>query len=386
MGPLSSVAPDNSARPAYIPELDGVRGIAIAMVMALHFIASQAPEPQNAIERLAVSLSGYGMWGVDLFFVLSGYLITGLLWDSRGSPRYFSGFYMRRTLRIFPLYFGVLFVLTVLLPRDFLAANVPDALGIRDVQGWLWTYLANVYVALKGDFVIPYVSHFWTLAIEEHFYLLWPLVVRIASRGVVIRVAIALSLSALCARLVLAWTTDNHMWAHAFTLCRLDSLCIGAFFALWIRGPGGADVLKRAVTILPLLGVSLLVLMVLRFDGALQEASLALKQFLLAILVAILISTAAWTSGWRPMRKALCWSPLVFLGKYSYGLYVFHGIIAYYLLHHGGVTYFSALSGSHTAGLFLQALFGITLSLLVAVASYHAFEAPFLRLKRYFRS
>lgn len=383
---MSTLVNARPSKQAHVPELDGVRGMAILPVMALHFIASQIHGAQNGIERFAENITGYGMWGVDLFFVLSGYLITGLLADTRESPKYFSSFYMRRTLRIFPLYYGVIFILVVVIPRGFLTQHAPEALQIRAVQPWLWSYLTNVYVAEQGSFSIPYVSHFWTLAIEEHFYLMWPLIVWYASRRSAIFVAIALSIAALTSRIVLAFTTSNDYWAHVFTPCRLDTLCIGAAFALWVRGPEGWAVLRRAVKGLPLVVVAMLALKAFPNQGIPHQIALNIKEFLLAILCAILVSTAAWPSGWKPLRAAMRWRPLMLMGRYSYGLYIFHGIIAYYLGVHGGVEYFARLSGSHTVGLFLQALFGSLLSVLIAVASYHAYETPFLRLKRLFKA
>lgn len=383
---MSSPNPARPERQGYVPELDGIRGIAIAVVMILHFIASPLPNPQNLVERVAVGIAGYGMWGVDLFFVLSGYLITGLLWDSRSSGSYFSSFFMRRALRIFPLYFGVIFLLVVLLPRGLLAERLPDVLEIREVQVWLWTYLTNVYIAIQGGFVIPYVSHFWTLAIEEHFYLLWPFLVRFASRRTIIATAMVLCLGALGSRIALAFAPDNHMWAHTFTLCRLDSLCIGGMVALWVRGERGWSVLDRAVRLFPVVAVVMLVLLVVPMHGDWGHVSLALKQFVLAILFAFLIGVAAWPSGWPPVRVFLRWPPLMALGRYSYGLYVFHGIIAYFLVWHGGLDYFAGITGSRTSALFLQAIVGAGASLVISVASYHLYEAPFLRLKRYFKT
>jgi peptidoglycan/LPS O-acetylase OafA/YrhL len=378
--PISS----HPAKQSYIPELDGVRGIAILAVMSLHFFAAEIHVAQNGVERLLEEITGYGMWGVDLFFVLSGYLITGLLADTRESQNYFSAFYMRRTLRIFPLYYGVIFLLVVVIPRSLLERYAPEALQIREVQLWLWSYLTNVYVAKQGSYAIPYVSHFWTLAIEEHFYLMWPLVVWLARRRTALVVAIVLSLGALASRIVLAFTTSNDLWAHVFTPCRLDTLCIGAAFALWVRGPEGWAVLKRAVKCLPIVVLAMLALMARHSQGASHQVALAIKEFLLAILCGVFVSTSAWPSGWRPIRSALRWRPLMLMGKYSYGLYVFHGIIASYLGIHLGAAYFARFAGSHTGGLFLQALVGSLLSILIAVASYHAYETPFLRLKRKF--
>ena len=99
----------------HLPGLDGLRGLAILLVMAVHFVGGATP--QTSGERLAVKLGSYGVLGVDLFFVLSGFLITGLLLDAKGRPHYFRNFYARRTLRIFPLYYAVLAMLFLVLPR-----------------------------------------------------------------------------------------------------------------------------------------------------------------------------------------------------------------------------------------------------------------------------
>src|SRR5215470_15487207 len=131
----------------HLPGLDGVRGLAILLVLAVHFVGNATPVSFG--ERIAVKLGNYGVLGVDLFFVLSGFLITGLLLDSKGRPRYFRNFYARRTLRIFPLYYAVLAILFLVLPLVVaLPAPLEDA---RRHQIWLWTYTANFYIASKAS-------------------------------------------------------------------------------------------------------------------------------------------------------------------------------------------------------------------------------------------
>src|SRR5271156_1921130 len=134
----------HSTASSHMVALDGVRGLAIVLVMFVHFVG--ALTPHGMLERGIVKVSNYGAWGVALFFVLSGFLITGILWDSKGDPRYFRSFYIRRTLRIFPLYYAVLAVLFLVLPR--LPSLCPPSLDeAARHQGWVWAYLTNFYVA-----------------------------------------------------------------------------------------------------------------------------------------------------------------------------------------------------------------------------------------------
>src|SRR3954466_6828035 len=163
----------------HIATLDGLRGVAILLVMLCHFLGL-LHTGNHRLDSLLHLGFGHGWVGVNLFFVLSGFLITGILLDAKSSPRYFRNFYARRTLRIFPLYYGVLFVCFAILPL-FPGSNSADFLALRSRQGWLWTYCTNIKIVLDGDwkFATPLLDlgHFWSLAVEEHFYLVWPLLV-----------------------------------------------------------------------------------------------------------------------------------------------------------------------------------------------------------------
>ena len=384
---MSSKAAVQATKPAaYVPELDGIRGIAIACVMALHFYSDPFRHPHNFVESVVARIAGYGMWGVDLFFVLSGYLITGILWDTRGSKHYFRTFYVRRTLRIFPLYYAVLFVILVVIPAGFLGHYAPGALKIRPLQGWLWSYLANVYVAREGSFSIPYVSHFWTLAIEEHFYLFWPFVIGLFERKTAILTTVILGLAAFCSRIVLHACGVNDMVEHVITPCRLDSLCMGAFFALAVRGKGGADALgKRMKLWLPLSAAALGILMLAHAPHSSWDAiAIPLKGLLLAGFCGTFIVVAAWSRGPEFMKWPLRIGWLRALGKYSYGLYVFHAIISYYFWERNILRYFTSWFSSRTLAVLVEGAVGMGLSCLIAFASYELFELHFLRLKRFF--
>jgi peptidoglycan/LPS O-acetylase OafA/YrhL len=384
---MSTETPPRLSGTAHVPELDGIRGVAIALVMALHFLCTPLEGPQNLAERAVVRITGYGVWGVDLFFVLSGYLITGILADSKGALHYFRTFYMRRTLRIFPLYYGVLLVAAVLVPSSLLAIYAPKVLQMRAAQAWFWPYLTNVYLTKTGSFSIPYFSHFWTLAIEEHFYLAWPFVVGLTRRETAMRVCIGLGVLALASRIAL------HLGGQAFaaqvlTPCRLDTLTIGAWFALAARGPGGIDALaaRTRAWIAPLaLGVialSAVHVARLRIDPIVEPVRLST----LSVFFGAFILMSAWRGGPVLLRALLRQRWLRMLGRYSYGLYVYHGIVAYALCYDGLLVPIQAALGSRLGGVIVGAVIGSALSIILAVLSYELYETRFLGLKRLFQT
>ena len=381
----ASPAAATPQRRGHVPELDGVRGLAIAMVMALHFVNNQVI-PTNVIERAAVKVTNYGLWGVDLFFVLSGFLITGILVDARGRPRYFANFFARRSLRIFPLYYGVLLVMTVLVPPAALAALDPQLLDVRALWPWLWTYLTNVYLAPETTFAIPYVSHFWSLAIEEHFYLVWPFVIWGLSTRAAMRACLTLGLGALALRLYFAATAPDQLYADVLTPCRIDALCAGAWFALAARD-GAGQARARTLQVAGAAGLTVVALSLWHIAFSHGEVLvLQARTTALAVFFGAIIYAAATHDGLTWLKRPLRLGWLVRLGRYSYGLYVFHGIVAY-AMHRGGVpAYVAGLTPVHTLNSLLMVVGGVSVSYAIAVASYHGFEQPFLALKARFSS
>jgi peptidoglycan/LPS O-acetylase OafA/YrhL len=375
-GPASPLAATFGTR---LVALDGLRGLAILMVLFVHFIGDA--EASSPLERGLVKLANYGIWGVDLFFVLSGFLITGILYDAKEKPHYFRDFYLRRTLRIFPLYYGVLAGLFIMLPA--LPVGYPATLATSaSHQAWLWLYGTNFYLAAARTWALPYTSHFWSLAVEEHFYLVWPIVVLTASRATLQRICVAVAVFSLALRVGLSLAGIGHVALVVLTPCRLDALCIGAFLSIAVRSHGVAHVARATrpwLAVLP--GLVLVTSLWNAATGRATDLVLPLRGSLVALSFgAVLIaSLVAPTSAWH---ARLIQSPgMRFLGKYSYGLYVFHGMVAYALMERRVFQALTVRVGSSFLALLTVAVGGTLVSLLVAVASYELFEKRFLRLK-----
>jgi len=359
--------------------LDGVRGVAIVMVLCVHFIGD-APA-HTAIGRAMVKLANYGIWGVDLFFVLSGFLITGLLYDSKRSHHYFRDFYVRRTLRIFPLYYGVLALLFIVLP----ALPVPYPAGLEESaphQAWLWLYASNVYLAVHRAWALPYVGHFWSLAVEEQFYLLWPIVVLSFGRRSLLGICAAVTVLALALRSALSFYGAGYVAQVVFTPCRFDALCVGGFLALAVRSVGLEGVARTARSYLgPLLGMVLLTSVWNAAVGSLPDVVLPLRGTLVALAFGSFLVTSLAAKSGSSLSRVLSSRVMCFLGTRSYGLYVFHGIIAYGMQQHqAALDRLSARLGPSLA-MVVQACAGVGASIAVAAASYELYERHFLRLK-----
>src|SRR2546427_8382575 len=160
-----------------MPVLDGLRGVAVLLVLLIHAIWGPLRPATASIDVVVRAVAYAGWMGVDLFFVLSGFLITGILLDTRGQPGWWPNFIARRALRIFPLYYGALTVLFVLLPR-LARWSEPQFTTLQANQTWYWTYTVNLLAALTQGRGTPLSTlHFWSLSVEEQFYLIWPLIV-----------------------------------------------------------------------------------------------------------------------------------------------------------------------------------------------------------------
>ena len=378
-----------------IPALDGVRGLAILLVILFHHTLMP---PETLFDRVYVNLVRLGWSGVDLFFVLSGFLITGLLVDAKGGPHYYRNFYVRRTLRIFPLYYAFLFfslrLSPWLWPDTPLAAMARESLEGRS-EAWYWLYGSNILFALDQNFGHPNLAVTWSLAIEEQFYLVWPFVVALTSRRTLMWTCGGLILSAFALRTWLVVSGAHTIVPYVLPLCRMDALAAGALVALAMRGDRSgppaapARLLMIARIVAPAAAVIVLAIWCIEnpFDNA--DWSEPLMQTAgytaLALGYAGLVTLAASGRDDAWVGRFFRCSPLRMLGRYSYALYLFHVPVRRFIRdEYFPVASFPTWLGSPLPGQLLFYVAATVPALALAWLSWHLYERQWLALSKYF--
>jgi peptidoglycan/LPS O-acetylase OafA/YrhL len=341
--------------------LDGVRGVAVGMVLLYH-----GGQP---------ALGGFLLQsGVDLFFVLSGFLITTILLRTRDRSDYFRLFYGRRAVRIFPLYYLVLavFVLGATIAVDQGIQDrvgFPEAQSLVDNQWWGWLYQVNNLEAFQGESAFAGLAHLWSLAIEEQFYLVWPMVVLLCPRRYLLRVCLAVALVSALVRAV-GYGTIGEDFAYYFTFSRLDGLALGAAGAVVVASPELLARCRPAVAWLGRRWWLVLVLILMPLPVALWGGILVLSVAYLGVVLAARDGLLApRPAGWLHSRF------LLQLGKYSYAIYVVSVPIAQNVerIKPTGVDLLDAVFQILVVG-------GVSYGL--ARLSWLLWEQPWLRLKR----
>jgi len=344
----------------YYKNLDGVRAVAALMVMTLHFF--QGIKIDTPLLKTLFRLSYLGQTGVDLFFVLSGFLITRILLNSKNEQNYFRNFYTRRTLRIFPLYYLFLAIYYFISPWIFNNERISFA-----DQIYYWIYLQNFAMTFGWSSLGP--THFWTLSIEEHFYLFWPVVIFYFSNRNVLRIIVLIIVGAILLRIVMLASSYNVGW---FTLTNFDSLAIGALLSLLeLKG----YFKKENASFFKILTVTIFIPTFFLWMLYTTEANFAMqviKNTLLSFFFFALIGSILSMNQNHSVNRFLQSTFLTHSGKISYGLYVYH-LLAFRLV-----------------GFFLNSKFWelnmiieFSLTYLLATLSYYLYEVKFLNLKKY---
>ncbi len=374
--------------PAHIPGLDALRGVAVLMVVARH--ASAVPTPEGPVAAAVIEGMRAGWMGVDLFFALSGFLITGILLDTKGTPSYLRNFYARRTLRIFPLYFTFLAALFVIGPLTPLARN-EDFQTVREIQGWLWSYLTNVFISWKGELAVPFhLSHLWSLALEEQFYLVWPFIVLALPARAVLRACLVLSAAAVALRIGIVasagWGVDA---AYMLMPARLDALLLGGALAWLVRAPGGIARIRALVRPVTYASLAVLVAVLVwrgsaRNDPYMQVAGYLSLSLVSVALIARAIPRLAGDGAPTRFQRILANRQMQAIGKYSYAIYIFQYPVIL-VLETLIETYDPAVleQAPLTVALAVFAVASI-LSIAAARLSWTLLEGPALSLKRFF--
>lgn len=384
-----------------IPTLDGMRGIAVLLVLMFHFAWTfPGDDPNTAVtlvDKVAVHVHAFlwsGWTGVDLFFVLSGYLITrGLVTPSkRATGQRLKMFWMRRVLRIFPLYYAFVIVGTI-------AALAVGAGWVPGISYWL--YMQN-YALAFDDAVLRWTAHFWSLAIEEQFYFVWPIVAVMVSRRRLVPTILVLVPAVVALRGIMIFKGahvpalqnifhDEHgiaKFVYRATFTRADGLLMGAFVAVTQR-----EVAHPVSKAWRRLRFPIFISTTLALCGLYVKANglndydrrvMALGYVILAVFFASAISMCADAVIGERARRFLSWRPLVACGKVSYGMYIFHWPLVVWLvpvldkMQKGmDVATQIALNTGVIVG-------GIAIIYVVAEISFRFFETPFLKLKHRF--
>lgn len=359
----------------HIAALDGVRGLAVLIVFFFHY--GGGTHSSLRAMRLFGLINKGGWSGVVLFFVLSGFLITGILWDSFADPHWWKKFFARRCLRILPLYYLALTLVVLGSVGEgtfqFVLRHIwIPALFLENIPG-----LARISDSLPSFFAT---FHLWSIAVEEQFYLLWPLLLFLQpSRRSAKALCAAVFVASAAFRFYMWWFTPQPvLWEH-FLLTQAGALAAGAWLALSYRGPEWPTVVRWAPTtaVIGLAGFVAAGLVSHAFETTgrhMMTFGLPFATLLFASLIALAV-----VPGRVARVFSMAW--LRWLGTISYGVYVYHELLQKLFDHIA-----QQLAGSNSSFKFLALRFAVAAvgTLAVAELSFQLYEKQFLRLKRFF--
>lgn len=352
----------------YYPALDGLRGVAILLVVIYHNFGF-------------INYFFFGWLGVDLFFVLSGFLITNILLNTHNEPYYLRNFFARRVLRIFPLYYFTLILFLFILPSIFtLPVNISY---YWNNQWWLWTYLQNWLFIFKPETDARALHHLWSLAVEEQFYLIWPLIMVLVRKPKFLFFFMFLVLVGVIGIRSWLWIHEfkELSYYHLYTFSRIDGICIGCMIALLYRiNPGLLTKLSTPIVFI-LAGLNFAFYFFNR-QYAFSFPYLAIVGYTtFAIMLGLLVHEAIQRKN-NLINYIFTLPVLRFFGKISYGFYIFHWPV--YLCLEPSLHLFIKKFLPEIYSSFAVSSIATITSLLLSILSFYTFERYFNNLKKKF--
>ena len=357
-----------------VSEIDGLRGLAIFFVIIWHYVACLITPAEGSLLYYLMLPLKIAWSGVDLFFVLSGFLIGGILIDAKDSESYFKTFYMRRFFRIFPLYYVWLAIFCVVLALPGIPAYLYKVFN-TEIPIWAYPlYLQNFFMTVRQTFGAEWLGITWSLAIEEQFYLILPVTVRFLNIRTLTGAIIATILAAPVLRLILYFSGDTYFGPYTLLPCRADALGCGVLCAILVRHQEAWDWLKAHRSLLyaamAVLSVGVIFLWAHSHGRIMTAAGYTwLGLFYSSWLLAAVVHPDAIVRGILNARF------LQFMGIHAYGLYMFHqGVNA--LMHAG---FFGASPVIHNIPTLAVTALAAVATFLLAKLSWAYFEKPLVK-------
>jgi peptidoglycan/LPS O-acetylase OafA/YrhL len=346
---------------------------------------------QYAHEGISMKINNYfygvfssiGWQGLILFFVISGFLITGILLDTRQKANYFSDFYLMRFLRLFPLYYCYLLLL-FLIPGLLFPTDAGHMDHIYRNSGWVLAHLTNFLVAREGwEEIIP-VGHLWSLALQEQFYLFWPLLVLVCSRRTLLVICTVIVVFCLLLRCKLLVDGVDPTVIYVLPFTRLDSLAIGSLLAVLIRSGLNQVILVKTARMITVTGIVVFTAIFLLYkrmhwsDPVIQSGGFTLFSLCCASVIVLALNQSARGA----LNRLLSNAGLRFLGRHSYGLYVWHPAIISIFISLGLHKLMPRWGSSELPSQLAFYAITFSASVLVSIVSWHLIEKRFLKFRR----
>jgi peptidoglycan/LPS O-acetylase OafA/YrhL len=369
----------------YIPTLDGIRAYAVLMVCVFHFFMVNESGLYETNKILGIALfktAELGQKGVELFFLLSGFLITNILMETKESPKYFTVFYIRRFLRIFPLYYFVLFISFIILPG--LYTPDADAQTIIDKQVWLWTYTANLSGfwgegGWDAGSNFPWFVHFWSLCVEEHFYLFWPLLIFLSSEKWLPKIMFMVILFSVFSILLNSFGYSSKFFGIS-SINYAGILSLGGLIAYHKMDPERFEnINKFALKFILPAGILFLVS---NFTPRRFQVHEILTLFSSVVFFSMLMIITL--KGHKLTDQLFNHRKLFFIGKISYGIYVYHGLLVPFLKTYFYDGFLSKVSNPIFSTI-VYTIICTTLAIILAWISWEILESQLLKLKKVFK-